>query len=156
MSDMAQQYYSAWEEVFGGGNTKYLWCAWHIDRAWRDGLRRYIRERGALREIYHQLRVLMIETDKAKFTTLLTKIFTLNKANWSAFNEYFHSTYCSQIEQWAMCHRIGTPMNTSMYMYSEAFHQVLNVVYLRHQHNRRIDYLIYIFLKIARDKAFEQ
>ena len=154
MSDMAQQYYSAWEEVFGGDNTKYLWCTWHVDRAWRDGLRRYIRERGAQREIYHQLRVLLRETEKAKFTTLLTKFFTLNKENWSAFTEYFHSTYCSHIEQWAMCHRIGTPMNTNMY--SEAFHRVLKVVYLRHQHNRRIDYLIYILLKSARDKAFEQ
>ena len=45
-------------------------------------------------------------------------------------------------------------MNTNMF--SEAFHRVLKIVYLRHRHNRRIDYLIYILLKIARDKAFEQ
>ena len=45
-------------------------------------------------------------------------------------------------------------MNTNMF--SEAFHRVLKIVYLRHQQNRRIDYLIYILLKISRDKAFEQ
>ena len=36
MSDMATQFYSAWEEVFVAENTAYLWCAWHVDRAWRD------------------------------------------------------------------------------------------------------------------------
>ena len=41
-------------------------------------------------------------------------------------------------------------MNTNMY--SESFHRVLKIVYLRHKHNRRIYFLIYI----ARDKAFEQ
>ena len=45
-------------------------------------------------------------------------------------------------------------MNTNMF--SEAFYRVLKIVHLRHQHNRRVDYLIYIVLKISRDKAFEQ
>ena len=42
MTDMAQQYYNAWKEVFGADSTTYLWCAWHVDRAWRDGIKRYI------------------------------------------------------------------------------------------------------------------
>ena len=184
MSDMAQQYYSAWKEVFGAESTAYLWCAWHVDRAWRDGLRRYLTEREQQREVYQQLRVLMMETNKAKFTIMLTKFLSLNKANIPAFIDYFKSSYCSHIEQWAMCHRIGTPMNTPAFidyfkssycshiaqwamchrigtpmntnMFSEAFHRVLKIVYLQHRHNRRIDYLIYILLKIVRDKAFEQ
>ena len=154
MSDMAQQYYNAWEDVFGAESTSYLWCAWHVDRAWRDGLRRYLTERDQQREVYQQLRVLMMETDKAKFTIMLTKFLSLNKTNTPAFIDYFKSSYCTHIKQWAMCHRVGTPMNTNMF--SEAFHRVLKIVYLRHQQNRRIDYLIYILLKISRDKAFEQ
>ena len=78
----------------------------------------------------------------------------MNISNSPDFAEYFKSTYCSHIEQWAMCYRVGTPMNTNMFL--EAFHRVLKIVYLRHQHNRRINYLIYILLKISRDKAFEQ
>ena len=39
ISDMAQQYYNAWKEVFPTTDPKYLWCAWHVDRAWRNGLR---------------------------------------------------------------------------------------------------------------------
>ena len=145
MTDMAQQYYNAWKEVFGADSTTYLWCAWHVDRAWRDGIKRYITTRAQQREVYHQLRVLMMEKNKAKFTTLLTKFLSMNISNSPDFAEYFKSTYCSHIEQWAMCYRVGTPMNTNMFL--EAFHRVLKIVYLRHQHNRRIDYLIYILLK---------
>ena len=123
MSDMAQQYNNAWKEVFEVNNTTYLWCAWHVDRAWRDGLKRYFHEKEQQRDVYHQLRVLMMETDKAKFRTLLTKFLTLYHSNSPAFTEYFNSFYCSHIEQWAMCYRIGTPMNTNMY--SESFHRVL-------------------------------
>ena len=154
MSDMAQQYYTAWKEVFKTESTAFLWCAWHVDRAWRDGLKRHLTERDQQREIYHQLRVLMMETDKAKFTTLLTQFLSLNKACSPIFTEYFKVNYCSHIEKWATCHRVGTPMNTNMF--SEAFHRVLKIVYLGHQHNRRIDYLIYILLRISRDKAFDQ
>ena len=42
-------------------------------------------------------------------------------------------------------------MNTNMH--SEAFHHVL---YLHHKQNKRIDHLMHILPKIARDKAFEQ
>ena len=42
MSDMALQYFNAWEEVFGQNNTKQLWCVWHVDRAWKDGIRRHV------------------------------------------------------------------------------------------------------------------
>ena len=41
-------------------------------------------------------------------------------------------------------------------MYSEAFHRVRKIVYLRHRQNGRVDYRIYVLLKIARDEAVEQ
>ena len=44
-------------------------------------------------------------------------------------------------------------MNTNMHI--ESVHHVLKFVYLQHKHNRRVDYLIYVLLKIARDKAFD-
>ena len=154
MSDMAQQYYNAWKEVFEGDNTVYLWCAWHVDRAWRDSVKRYFHTKEQQRQVYHQLRALMMETDKANFRNLLTKFLTLSTTQSSAFTKYFNSTYCSHIQQWATCYRVGTPMNTNMFC--ESFHRVLKIVYLRHQHNRRIDYLIHILLKVARDKTFEQ
>ena len=153
MSDMAPQFFNAWKEVFMEEATKYLWCVWHVDRAWRDGLRRHISDIEQRKKIYHQLRTLMMEKDKRKFTELLTKFFTLN-SNFPSFLDYFRNVYCTHCEQWAICYRIGTHMNTNKY--SEAFHRVLKIVYLHHRRNRRVDYLIYVLLKIARDKAFEQ
>ena len=41
-------------------------------------------------------------------------------------------------------------------MFTESFHRVLKIVYLQHKQNRRVDYLLYILLKISKDKAFEQ
>ena len=45
-------------------------------------------------------------------------------------------------------------MNTNMHI--KSFHRVLKMVYLQHKHNRQVDFLIYILLRIARDKAFDQ
>ena len=41
-------------------------------------------------------------------------------------------------------------------MFVEAFHRVLKVVYLEHKQNRRIDFLLYTLMKVARDEAFER
>ena len=97
MSDMAPQYYNAWREVFDSTNTKYLWCAWHIDRAWRKAVKRYFNNLKDQQETYHQLRVLMMETCKTSFQILLTKILTTHKN--SLFMEYFQH-YCHHVEQW--------------------------------------------------------
>ena len=154
MSDMAQQYFSAWTEVLGAKHTRYLWCAWHVDRAWKDGLKRHISNKKQQRDIYHHLRILMMETDIAKFRQLLAQLLTLTLSIAPSFSTYFKDTYCTHVEQWATCYRVGTPMNTNMF--SESFHRVLKVVYLQHKHNRRVDFLLYTLLKIARDKAFDQ
>ena len=79
MSDMAQQYYNAWKEVFPTTDTKYLWCAWHVDRAWRNGIKKYVNNTEKQKEVYHHLHVLMMETDIGKFKALLTKCITFFK-----------------------------------------------------------------------------
>ena len=152
MSDMASQYFNAWKEVFDSSNTKYLWCAWHVDRAWRKAIKKYFKSLDEQRKVYHQLRVIMMETSKTSFQILLTKFLT-SHVNSPPFIEYFQS-YCHHSEQWALCFRVGTPVNTNMY--SESFHRVLKICYLNHKYNRRLDTLIHILKKIARDKVFQQ
>jgi hypothetical protein len=41
-------------------------------------------------------------------------------------------------------------------MYVESFHNVLKSAYMERKANRRIDNMLNILLKIARDKAFER
>ena len=107
MSDMALQYFNACKEVFDTTNTNYLWCGWHIDRAWRKAIKRYLNSFEEQKEIYHQLRTLMMETSQIGFKQLLTKFLTTHK--FTKFMEYFQS-YCNHCEQWALCFRPGSPM----------------------------------------------
>ena len=58
------------------------------------------------------------------------------------------------MNQWALCYRMGSGINTNMYV--EAFHRVLKYVYLHGRVNRRLDTLVFTLLKFARDKAFDR
>ena len=69
MTDMAQQYYTAWSAVFGPG-CKRLLCTWHVDRAWRGQLK-LINSKELQVTVYHNLRVLLEETDCNNFELLL-------------------------------------------------------------------------------------
>ena len=80
----------------------------------------------------NQLCVMLMETSKPSFQEMLTKFLT-SHCNSPLFIEYFQN-YCHHCEQWALCFRVSTPMNT---MYAESFHRVLKIVYLNHKHNRR-------------------
>ena len=55
MSDDADQFYSAFSNVFG--HTRKLLCCWHIDCSWRKSINEHIRNAQEQIEVYHQLRV---------------------------------------------------------------------------------------------------
>ena len=71
MTDDAEQFYNAWVQVFGGNPNKLL-CSWHVDRAWRKNLY-LITEKELQISVYHNLRILLEETDVTMFEFLLTK-----------------------------------------------------------------------------------
>ena len=77
MSDMAEQYYLAWVSVFDSTPRKLL-CTWHVDRAWRGALQQHVTGVEKQAAVYSKLRVLLEETDKAKFTSLLGKVTLLH------------------------------------------------------------------------------
>ena len=154
MTDDAEQYYNAWKEVFEEGSTRKVLCAWHVDRAWRRALHQHINEREKQVQIYHQLRVLLTETEVSHFRVLLQGFLTyIEKHHYDLFI-YFSTHYCKRVEQWASCYRQHTAVNTNMFV--EAFHRVLKMVYLHHKRNRRVDVLLVTLLRISRDKAFER
>ena len=55
---------------------------------------------------------------------------------------------------WAPCYRERSIVNTNMHL--ENFHRLLKTVYMEGKHNRRIDQLLSILLRVARDKAYER
>ena len=77
MSDMAEQYYLAWVSVFDGTPRKLL-CIWHVDRAWQGALHQHVTGVEKQAAVYSKLRVLLEETDKAKFSSLLGKVTLLH------------------------------------------------------------------------------
>ena len=154
MSDDAEQFFTAWRATFGDGSTTKLLCAWHVDRAWRKALQENIPNKEEQVEVYHQLRVLLMETEESKFRVFLQEFLTHIKKNHKKFHSYFFNIYCKRLQQWASCYRTHSVVNTNMFL--EAFHRVLKIVYLHHKQNRRLDFLLTTLLKIARDKAFER
>jgi len=154
MSDMAEQYYSSWIQVFSG-KPKKLICTWHIDRAWRKNLYK-INDQTLQKETYHMLRVLLEEMDIAKFHRLLDETIKewQKKEHMSDFLEYFQLHYAQRPQQWAGCYRKRAPINTNMY--AESFHRVLKYVYLKGKVNKRMDVCIAVLLRYARDKAFDR
>ena len=77
MSDMAEQYYLAWVSVFDSTPRKLL-CTWHVHRAWRGALQQHVTGVEKQAAVYRKLRVLLEETDKVKFTSLLGKVTLLH------------------------------------------------------------------------------
>ena len=154
MSDDAQQYFNAWTAVFGTTRTNKLLCSWHVDRAWRGALKEHIPDRELQLQIYHQLRLLLIETEQSKFRSLLQEFLSYIHQHHHTFYSYFNKYYIPRLEEWATCFRAQTSVNTNMFL--EAFHRVLKVVYFQHKQNRRVDVLLTTLLKIARDKEFER
>ena len=77
MSDMAEQYYLAWVSAFDDTPRKLL-CTWHVDRAWRGALQQQVTGVEKQAAVYSKLRVLLEETNQAKFTSLLGKVTLLH------------------------------------------------------------------------------
>ena len=154
ITDDAEQFYTAWTAVFGTKPHKLL-CMRHVDRAWRKAIDKITdKEIGAL--TYYNLRVLMEETDKSKFEELFRKtIEQLKSSNTTQdFFAYFMKYYVDRKQQWAACYRIKSGINTIMYV--ESFHRVLKYIYLKGRSNKRVDRLLHVLMKLARDKGFKR
>ena len=154
MSDCAEQYFHAWSGVFTKGNTKKLLCIWHVDRAWRKALNDHVSEKASRIEIYHQLRVLLNEREESQFIVRLQQFMSFLHDTYEDFYKYFNTHYIPITCQWATCYRVNTVVNTNMY--TESFHRSLKVVYLNNKQNRRVDTLLYVLLRIARNLIYEQ
>lgn len=68
--DDAEQYYSSWNQIYGG-NPKKLLCSWHVDRAWRVNIRNKVSDLQKQVQVYHHLRTLLELTDSQDFVKLL-------------------------------------------------------------------------------------
>ena len=154
MSDDAQQFFNAWEAVFGAEGCKKVLCAWHVDRSWRRALNNLVLNVTNRLEICYHLRVLLQERNEADFRVTLQQFLAFVEETELNFAAYFKTNYCTRLTQWAPCYRHRTAVNTNMFL--ETFHRLVKVVYLQHKQNRCLDHLIATLMKTTRDKTFER
>ena len=106
--------------------------------------------------VYRNLHVLMEETDKDKFESLLARTVQQLHLNGSTeeFGQYLKNNYVDRKHEWVHSYRQKSTINTNMYV--EAFYHVLKYIYLQRKTNRRVDKCVHTLLKTTRDKSFEQ
>ena len=158
MSDDAENFFNARRAIFTVKDTRKLICAWHIDKSWRRGIQNHISSRTKQIEVYHHLRILLSysEGEVVSFRLRLQQFISClsDDGDLASFLKYFQKEYIQRIKQWAPYYRIATVVNTNMAV--EAFHHSLKVCYFEKKQNRRVDTLLHVLLKIARDKVFER
>ena len=117
---------------------------------------RQLKDKALEATVYHNLRLLLEETNKDNFEALLDQTITELSSSSSTieFAKYFVMHYSHKKEQWAACYRKDAFINTNMYV--EAFHRVLKYVYMKGQINKRLDKSLHLLMKLARDKGFER
>lgn len=154
MSDMADQFYNSWVATFSS-TPKHILCTWHVLKAWKSNLK-LVSDSAEKEKIYHILKVLMDETDEANFKKMIDKALMEMKENEKTklFGDYFEKNYLAKYEQWAICFRSSSRVNTNMYV--EAFHHILKYKFLKGKKNRRLDKLIQSLMEFLRHKHFDR
>jgi len=153
---MAPQFYNAKKLVMGEVPHR-LYCAWHVDKSFRDNCRRLIKNNeDKMVQVYKSLRTLMDEQDATTFEALLpTFVQQLhNDCDTAAFVHFFQLHYCTCIDSWAYCYRSNCGINTNMHL--ERTHGIFKHVYQRGKKNKCLDSAIYALMNLAYDKEFDR
>lgn len=154
MSDITHVFYNAWKQEMGEVPSQ-LYCAWHVDRAWRSNLSK-VNSPELKTLVYQSLKVLQTTNSKEEFHELLTKSINdwgKNEATVN-FGQYFAGNYLSNYMQWAYCYRLNCGINTNMRL--ENMHKVLKHIYLDGKKVKRLDKCLNALNLFIRDKALER
>lgn len=100
--------------------------------------------------------ILRQEPDIKKFEEYLKSFLLLlsKDSDLEAFATYFRDNYNNRCSVWATCYRLGSTINTNMYL--ESMHKVLKYIYLKGVTCKRLDKTIHVLLNYVRDKQFQR
>ena len=155
MGDIAPQFY----EAFCSANEctpKRLYCTWHVDKAWKEELRKKIGNLETEAEIYKMLRTVLEQVDEKLFDDYLSSFIDRLESSTltEKFAAYFKSYWVDRKQCWGFCYRVGDSINTNMFC--ESFHKVFKYQYLKGKYNKRVDSCLVNLIKYNRDKTFER
>lgn len=94
MSDMAEEFFNAWVKVMGITDFR-LFCAWHVDRAWRKNLCKIKSGKDQQEKVYKLLKTLVTEKEEESFKIMYLKIMTIlaSGKDTQDYGEYFAKEY---------------------------------------------------------------
>ncbi|GFT99517.1 uncharacterized protein NPIL_110731 [Nephila pilipes] len=154
MSDIAESFFNAWKSEMGVPQKR-LFCAWHIDRAWRKNLKKI---KGAEKQAktYKIIRSLLEERDIYTFQTLTEAAIKFLKGDPDTieFSNYFETYYLQNISSWAYCYRLHSGINTNMHI--ERMHRTSKYIYLHGKNVKRLDKAIHGIMRFVRDKMIDR
>ena len=152
MSDIAPQFYEAFCSV-NKYRPRKLICTWHVDKAWKEELRKKIKNTEVEAGVYKLLRTVLEQTDEKLFDAHLSSLVTrLQSSVTDEFRNYFLKYWVNNKREWGYCFRVGDGINTNMFV--EAFHKTFKYNYLKGKFNKRVDTVLVNLLKFSRDKTF--
>lgn len=153
-SDDTPAFYNAWEYVLGAVEYKLL-CAWHVERAIKNILYQYIKDKNLIGKVYQSIYLLLKEPDEEEFKKLLDALKNLFKnPNVKKFGEYFLKVYDHRMKEIECCYRRNIGVNTNMHL--ESFHRVLKLIFLKSKTNNRMDIYIFQLTEYIKDKALDR
>ena len=140
MSDDNPAYYAAWVCIFNDNSCIKLLCSWHIDRAWKENLKKIPID--LRKEIYKQLKALQIELSKENFDKLKDHLYKQLMANpvTKYFGLYLDKNYFNRCQTWAYCFRINSNINLNMHL--ESFNKRFKYGFMNGRPARRLDFLL--------------
>ena len=152
---LAEQFYEAFKSV-NGCNPKWLWCTWHVDKAWKSEIRSSISDLFIQKKVYQYLRALLEQLDPALFSSEMDIFLEKLKASSSTqkFAVYFQRNWWPASAHWAYWGRKATGINTNMLC--EAFHRVFKYSYLNGKFNKRLDACLFSLIKYNQNRIYER
>ena len=145
MTDLAPQFYNTYCFV-NECQPKRLFCTWHVDKAWKEELRRKIGNLEIEASVYKLLRTVLEETNEKVFDDQLASLVDKLSSNATIeFKKYFVQNWVNIKTHWGYCYRVGDGINTNMFV--EAFHRTFKYNYLKGKYNKRVDTVLVNLLK---------
>ena len=122
MSDTATQFHDAFADAFDCFPYQ-LFCTWHVDKAWRENLRKNISNLEIEGEVYKYLRTVLEQTDQLLFEDYLGELIKRVESSplTMSFCEYFKNEWVNNKTCWGYAYRVSFGINTNMFC--EAIHR---------------------------------
>lgn len=152
MSDMENTFFNAWIKYMPRPLYR-LFCTWHVDKAWRDNIKKKVKNKTDQAEVYRLLKTMQYELDETTFVKILSIVLSkwFSEPRFKSFAKYFKKKYCKRPDFWAFCYRKNMVLNTNNHL--ESTFKIFKHIYLKGKKIKRLDKSMYALMKLVVHKS---